>query len=138
MLDLVYFIFASTDKELRDEHYDDLIKAYHQSLSRLLKKFGEVPDQIMSYETLQKEMKKFGRFGLPMALMLIPVTTMQSQDIPDMDKMAEMMEKVKASGGEVEETEETKAIKEKYAQQGIRVAARVRNVILDMERLGYL
>lgn len=138
VLDLVYFIFASTDKQLRDEHYDDLIRAYHSSLSALLERMGEKTNEILSFDALQKELKKFGRFGMPMAFMLIPATTMQSQDLPDMDEMAEMMQKMKANGSPMEETEETKKIQDLYLKQGIKVGARIRNVAIDMERLGYI
>lgn len=33
IIDVVYFIFLSTTKELRDIHYDNLLKVYHDSLS---------------------------------------------------------------------------------------------------------
>uniref|UniRef100_A0A336JXG8 CSON001337 protein n=1 Tax=Culicoides sonorensis TaxID=179676 RepID=A0A336JXG8_CULSO len=128
VLDLVYFIFASTDKKLRDEHYDDLIKTYHNSLCKLLQRLGENPHNVMSFEALQDQLKKFGRFGMPMALMLIPATTMQSHDIPDMDKMAEMMQKAKVNGGKFEETEDTKVMQEKYLEQGKRVAGQSKGI----------
>lgn len=36
VLDLVVFLFGSTSKELRDQHYEDFLQIYHQSLSDLL------------------------------------------------------------------------------------------------------
>lgn len=33
IIDITYFVFLSTTKELRDAHYDDFLKVYHQSLS---------------------------------------------------------------------------------------------------------
>lgn len=33
IIDVIYFIFLSTTKELRDIHYDNLLKVYHDSLS---------------------------------------------------------------------------------------------------------
>lgn len=38
VIDLVLYLFCSTSKELRDEHYDDFLKIYHDSLSDLLKR----------------------------------------------------------------------------------------------------
>ncbi|XP_063695694.1 uncharacterized protein LOC134827085 [Culicoides brevitarsis] len=138
VLDLMYFIFASTDKQLRDEHYDDLIRAYHSALSAMLERLGEKTNKVMSFEALQAELKKFGKFGMPMAFMLIPSITMQSQDIPDMDKMAEMMQKMQAKGENFGESEETKEMMAKYQQQTMKVGARIRDVVIDMERLGYI
>lgn len=34
--DLVLYLFCSTSKELRDKHYDEFLKIYHDSLSALL------------------------------------------------------------------------------------------------------
>lgn len=138
VLDLVYFIFSSTDKQFRDEHYDDLIRAYHSSLSALLERMGEKTNEILPFDALQGELKKFGRFGMPMAFMLIPATTMESQDIPDMDEMAEMMQKMKANGGEIVENEDTKKYQENFLKQSLKLGERIRNVTLDMERLGYI
>lgn len=33
VLDVLYFIFSSTTKELRDAHYDDFLQMYHNTLS---------------------------------------------------------------------------------------------------------
>lgn len=36
VLDLILYLFGSTSKELRDEHYEEFLKIYHQSLSEML------------------------------------------------------------------------------------------------------
>lgn len=33
IIDIVYFMFCCTTKELRDDHYDDMLKLYHETLS---------------------------------------------------------------------------------------------------------
>lgn len=33
IIDIIYFVFCCTTKELRDEYYDELLHIYHQSLS---------------------------------------------------------------------------------------------------------
>lgn len=38
IIDIVYFIFTSTTKELRDAHFDNLLKAYHETLSKQLQR----------------------------------------------------------------------------------------------------
>lgn len=37
--DLVLILFCSTTKELRDQHFDDFLKIYHQSLSDLVTRY---------------------------------------------------------------------------------------------------
>lgn len=39
VLDIVYSIFCCTTKELRDEHYDDFLETYHQSLNLHIRKY---------------------------------------------------------------------------------------------------
>lgn len=38
VIDLVLYLFCSTTKELRDEHFDEFLKIYHDSLSDSLKR----------------------------------------------------------------------------------------------------
>jgi len=136
VIDLVYFIFSSTDKIFRDQHYDELIKIYHNALCKLLKRFGEDPLTLFPYEVLLKQLKQFGKFGLPMALMLIPVMTTAGSDIPDLDKFAEAMQKAEAEG-QTELPDEMKELNEQFYKNSERTNARARDVILDMVRLGY-
>lgn len=42
VLDIVYCIFCCTTKELRDEHYDEFLEAYHQSLTLHIRKYVEI------------------------------------------------------------------------------------------------
>lgn len=37
--DLLYYLFSCIAKEIRDQHYDEFLKTYHQSLSAFLKRF---------------------------------------------------------------------------------------------------
>lgn len=39
IIDIVYFVFCCTTKELRDAHYDDFLKAYHASLCFHIQKY---------------------------------------------------------------------------------------------------
>lgn len=39
VIDIVYFMFCCTTKELRDAHYEELLKTYHESLSTHIKRY---------------------------------------------------------------------------------------------------
>lgn len=64
VLDLVHFIFTATYKEMRDKHYDDFFKIYHESLSCQLERFGLVPENVFPYTALLEQSKKFGKYGI--------------------------------------------------------------------------
>ena len=46
IIDIVYFMFCCTTKELRDAHYDDFLKVYHNSLSAHVRRYSM---HIMNY-----------------------------------------------------------------------------------------
>lgn len=39
IIDIIYFVFCCTTKELRDAHYDEFLKIYHESLSSNIRKY---------------------------------------------------------------------------------------------------
>lgn len=129
VLDLVHFIFSCTDEDLRANHYDDLLKIYHESLRELLDRLGGDTETQFPFSALQQQLKKFGSFGVFMASMMIPMLSVKNEDLPDMDVMAENMNK------------DPKAVEEMMAVMGkgndfykVRMLA----VVMDSIRLGYL
>ncbi|KAF2904036.1 hypothetical protein ILUMI_02133 [Ignelater luminosus] len=123
VLDLAYFIFACTDKPLRDEHYDHLIQEYYESLSSFLHELGSDPDKLFPFEVLQEHLKKFCVFGLYMAIMILYVINSEVEEIPDFHNITDTEECME------EWRYETKNI-EKYYE-------RMRGVILDFIKFGY-
>ena len=126
---MVHFIFSCTDEDLRANHYDDLLKTYHQSLRELLDRLGGDTESQFPYSALLQQLKQFGRFGVLIATMMIPMLSMKNEDLPDMDLMAENMSK------------DPKAVEEMMKGMGkgndfykVRMLA----VIMDSIRLGYL
>lgn len=137
VIDLVYFIFASTDKPFRDAHYKELLKIYHSTLSKLLERLGENPEVVFPFEALEKQLKKFGRFGLIMAFMLIPTMNIQSQDVPDLDEVAKDM-KDDVENPDPEKMKKILSRNEQFMKGADMLRAKLRDVTLDMAKLGYI
>lgn len=78
-LDISFFIYSCTEQELRENHYDDLLKAYHKSAAELIRSFGLDPEEIFPYSGLMEEMNKFGQFGVGVGIEAVPVSVL---DIP--------------------------------------------------------
>lgn len=91
VLDFVYFMFSCTDVEMRVKHFDELLNIYHRSLKELLDHLGGDTMTQFPFTALLRQLKKFGRFGIYMSLLLIPILTTQNDKLPDMDFMAENM-----------------------------------------------
>lgn len=130
VLDLMYYIFTSSTKAFRDQHYETLLDTYHQTLSSFLRRLGSDPEKLFPRKALDEQLQRFGRFGLLMAVMLLPVMTTKSEDVPDLEEMAEKLE----SGADVSDdvnnfrSESTETI---YREKMV-------GCCQDMVRLGYI
>lgn len=57
VIEISFFIYSCTTEAVREQYYDDLIKAYHTSLTDLIKDFGSNPDYLFPFSAL--EVKEF-------------------------------------------------------------------------------
>ncbi|XP_031631012.1 uncharacterized protein LOC116345636 isoform X2 [Contarinia nasturtii] len=71
VLDILYHVFSSTDREFRDKHYDTLLKTYYRSLSETIEKLGSAPEKLYTYDDFQRQLRKFGAFTVLCAPLLI-------------------------------------------------------------------
>lgn len=46
IIDIVYYMFCCTTKDLRDAHYDELLKVYHDNLTEHIRRFVNCQNQI--------------------------------------------------------------------------------------------
>ncbi|KAK5642399.1 hypothetical protein RI129_008566 [Pyrocoelia pectoralis] len=83
-LDILFFIFINTDKDLRDRYYMQLIESYYQSLSDFLEKLGTDFATALPYEVLLQHLEKFAGFGLFTAIWFNATNLKESDDIPDL------------------------------------------------------
>lgn len=91
VLDLVYFLFTSTHKPLRDEHYDSLLQIYYTILADTINAAGSDSTKLFTFDDFQEQLKLYGKYALLMAPMLLDIITADPKDIPDLDVMAEQM-----------------------------------------------
>ncbi|XP_053670918.1 uncharacterized oxidoreductase dhs-27-like [Anopheles nili] len=88
-MDLAYFIFCCTDGEFRRRHYDEMINIYYNALATLLEQLGHDPQQEFPRTALIRQLRRYGRFGILMAVFLVPMMCTRNEDLPDMDAAAE-------------------------------------------------
>lgn len=84
-LDISFFIYSCTSQELRERHYEELLKAYHKSLSDLVRDLGSDPTVIFPYSELEKEMLASAKFGVGMGMESLPFSIMDDDDTVDLD-----------------------------------------------------
>uniref|UniRef100_A0A182K9B0 CHK kinase-like domain-containing protein n=1 Tax=Anopheles christyi TaxID=43041 RepID=A0A182K9B0_9DIPT len=89
VLDLVYFIFNCTDEELRAHGYQRLLSIYYHSLSEHLHNLGGDVERQYPRSAFRDQLKKFGRYGLMMSMMVLPIICTPNDELPDTDKAME-------------------------------------------------
>lgn len=85
VLDLSFFIYACTDQEIKTNHYDDLLKYYHEVLSTHISEMGSDPNKLYPWDTFMEEVKKFSFFGLAFSFESTPSILLQPDEAADMD-----------------------------------------------------
>lgn len=91
--DIFYFIFTATDKSFRDKHYRNLLNVYHTTLSTSIEKLGSDPMKLYPFDQLENDLKRYGRFGLIFAAILIQFCVAEGTDVADIDAYCEKLEK---------------------------------------------
>ncbi|KAF5285447.1 hypothetical protein FQR65_LT02287 [Abscondita terminalis] len=123
VIDLAYFIYSCTEKELRDKYYEILIEDYYNTFSTILTEMGGKPEQQFSFKTLQDHLKKYSVFGLYAALITLLLINNDNSEVFDAEDIldaGELVERVK-----------------KNTDDECLYNQRMKDVILDIERLGY-
>lgn len=92
VFDLLYNIFSSTDKQGRKEHYETLLKTYYKSLSDMVQKLGSDPKKLYTFENLESQMRRFGKFALLFGPMIIQIRVAKAKDVGDLDEYSERVE----------------------------------------------
>lgn len=82
VLDLVYFFFVCTDREFRSQHYDEFLKIYYRSLQDLLDSLGGDTKTQFPFTSLHQQLKQFGKYGVIMSTLLIPMMATKSEELP--------------------------------------------------------
>ncbi|XP_055302585.1 uncharacterized protein LOC129568559 [Sitodiplosis mosellana] len=127
IIDIVYYVFCCTTKELRDAYYDELLHIYHDSLAAHMKRLGSDPETIFPYKLMMEHFRKFAKFGLVLSTVLLPMITSEIGSGLDLDGMGD-----KASG---DGTNSDNFISEESRNK---LNKRLRDVIIDMARLEYI
>ncbi|XP_050550748.1 uncharacterized protein LOC118265993 isoform X2 [Spodoptera frugiperda] len=85
--DLIYFIIAGTDEKFRAQYFDKLLDHYYTELSAAMKRLQLNPDEIFSREDFDSELKKKLPYGLLLAIVVLPVFTVEMEDAPQVGNL---------------------------------------------------
>lgn len=89
VLDLLYYLFSSTDKKVRKEEYENLLRIYYDQLALNIRALGSDPDRLFTFDDLQSELRRCGVYGLMRVQIIVQINLSKSDDIPDMNEMCD-------------------------------------------------
>lgn len=92
-------------------------------------RLGSRPEKLFPYETMQEHFRKFGKIGLVFATAVLPVITAEKGNAIDLDEAANNMANNK--GADAFDGFVSEKSREKFTK-------RMRDVVIDMVRLGYV
>lgn len=124
--DVLYNIFTSTDKALRDKEYKNLVKLYYDTLAKTVELLGSNPEELFTFEDLQSEFREYGNFVLVLAPVLLSVILADTSEIVNLDEMCDKV----AEGTSQQNVINGLKREAEYEQ-------RLSDVIEDITRLGY-
>lgn len=84
--DVLGFIFVSTSKDFRDQHYDEMINIYYDESREMIKRLGSDPDKLFTFADLQNELKRCAPFVLCMTTVFKLVALAHENDFTKMDE----------------------------------------------------
>lgn len=130
IIDLVYFLFICTVHDFRMKHWDELINIYHRSVKEIVEYVGGDIMSQFPITALLRQLKKFGKFGVVMGAMIMPMLQVKNEDLVDMDYMAEKMKDIDPASME--------EMHKKFEEQTSGSISRMREIIEDAIQYGYL
>lgn len=128
-IDLSNFVFASTDKAMRDKHYDVLLRMYHEELSRVVKVCGSDAGALFSFGDLVDQMREFGADTMVYMTLVLPYLLTPSEEMVNISDLVENEDSDDASKKTIAPLKEDTEIL--YRQ-------RLTDIIVDFRRLGLI
>ncbi|XP_058790196.1 uncharacterized protein LOC131663681 [Phymastichus coffea] len=89
VLDLAFFMYSCTDQALRNEHYDDLLKIYHNELSNSIKALGSEPENIYPWELFLQEVKEQFIHGVSFGIESVTFSLLSTEEVFDLGLIKE-------------------------------------------------
>ncbi|XP_065365871.1 uncharacterized protein pkm [Calliphora vicina] len=89
IIDIMYFLMSSTTREFRKQHFQQVLHGYHCAVQEHIKKLDSDPEKLYSCSAFNREFKKKGAIGLLFGMIVLPILTTKSEDVPDLEKLSE-------------------------------------------------
>ncbi|XP_043650547.1 uncharacterized protein LOC122618282 isoform X3 [Drosophila teissieri] len=100
VLDIVHYLFACTEKELRDEHFPAFMDAYYNTLHLKLASCNLSLKDIYPRSVFNRQLQLFGVYGLIMGAFSLPFFISNANEVIDIDTVSEAIQNLSTSSDE--------------------------------------
>ncbi|KAF5285489.1 hypothetical protein FQR65_LT13234 [Abscondita terminalis] len=83
-LDLTFFLYSCTDSSLWTNHWDTLMKDYHDTFTRTLEQLGS-SRQLLTLDSLKAEIKSCALFGVGMSMEALSMSLLDDDEVADLE-----------------------------------------------------
>ncbi|XP_014086073.3 uncharacterized protein pkm isoform X2 [Bactrocera oleae] len=128
--DLMYFIFTCTSRKFRKAHYGDVLNVYYEELIRHISRLGSNPFKLFPREKFDEELKNRGAVAILFAMIVLPIITLKSEDVPNLENLSEQ-----AEIGKLKNLKDSGLLCEGNLHE---YSERMRDVIIDCINFGYI
>jgi hypothetical protein len=93
-IDILHFLYTSTQAGMRRRHYDQLLRIYHSTLNDTVRRlmvgspYGNT-EVFLPFQQLQDELEKHRIYGFFNALSLLPAVHADPDNVPDLETITE-------------------------------------------------
>ncbi|XP_065361327.1 uncharacterized protein LOC135954987 [Calliphora vicina] len=105
ILDLVHYLYACTERDLRNKHFMEFMDIYHQTLTQHIQFYGLNIEEIYPKSIFLQQLKDFGIYGFCMAAFSIPFFISNTSELPDLDEVASAIREISSTENSDEEVE---------------------------------
>lgn len=110
---------------MRAKEYESLLQIYYESVSKTMKLLGSNPNQLFTFENLETEMKRCGKFVLLLGPLVLELALAESDDvIVSNDAMSDENKSFAFTNGLNEKSQSM-------------YESRLKDIVEDVIRLGY-
>lgn len=86
-IELHYKLISTTDKELRQTEYTNLMQHYHKTLSNAIRRMGSDPDKLYPLAAFEQDLKTFGKFAFCYSPLMVQMMFVEPDELADLDQL---------------------------------------------------
>ncbi|XP_053953247.1 uncharacterized protein LOC128860047 [Anastrepha ludens] len=103
ILDLVHYLYACTEKPLRDAHFHEFMQIYYDTVTQFIRDYRLDPTILYPETIFRQQLRQFGAYGFCMSAFSVPFFVSNASELPDLDKVSEAVQELSSDSSDTDE-----------------------------------